>query len=104
MKNNKILICPNCKEIIIIKEKKIYISICKICNFKFLRKNNYFDFLLNSKNDHFNLKSKNTWGKNLHSIKLKKKKEFIHSNIFIEIYEKYKKTFEGGVLEIGWQR
>ena len=81
MKNNKILICPNCKETIIIKEKKIYISTCKICNFKFLRKNNYFDFLLNSKNDHFNLKSKNTWGKNLHSIKLKKKK-----NLFIQIF------------------
>ena len=38
----------------------------------------------------------------MHSIKLKKKKEFIHSNIFIEIYEKYKKKlFEGRVLEIG---
>ena len=102
MKNNKILKCPNCEEIIQIEDKKNYFFNCNKCNLNFSKKNNFYNFLTNSKNDFFYKKAKNTWGKNLHNFKLKKNKEFIHSNIFIELYKKYKtQLFEGKVLEIG---
>ena len=53
MKNNNILKCPNCEENIQIEEKIIYFFKCNNCNLSFSKKNNYYDFLINSKNNSF---------------------------------------------------
>lgn len=90
--------CPKCFENLQISHDQKALN-CRICCNSYIKKNNFYDFVLKNDIGYIESKSLETWGKDLH--KASNKNKVRHINTINKRFLEFPKILSGSVLEIG---